>query len=574
MPVRQAEIAPAERITPSGSGQWLQVGTISDFPPLAAPDAGPSGITDPEGLETPPIFTAPAALPVVPGLANIVVDDSTVEGSAFTAPGSVSNVILANNSRWNMTGSSNLTNLVNDPSMIQFSPPVGDPQLAASYKTLTVVNYIGEDGGIGLHTYLGSDGSPSDRLVIDGGTATGRSTLHITNATGPGALTTGNGIEVVSAINGATTAPGAFSLGNIVAAGPYEYLLFHGGVTPGAENNWFLRNVTGPVPPEPICLANVLALGACPPPDPQPAPPDPPAPSPDPPSSPPPPRPFYRMEAPLYSKITLLARQMGLLLLGTFHERQGEQNLLTRDRGAVWARVIGAGLKQKFTGPLVPSFEGTAAGTQVGGDAYVSDDGKDRAGLFASYAHVDGTVRGTILNIDNQVGGQLPEDVLALGGYYTHIGDNGWYLDGVLMGSWFNAYPTSARGIRLHTTGSGITASAEGADPFALDETWTLEPMAQIVFTSMGFASSSDPYTTLDFQPADAWHGRIGARLEDTTTLGGKPAKPYLELNLWHGFGGTDVTVYNGNIPVGIPFGIPMRNSPSASPRRLTTMPA
>ncbi len=45
----------------SGSGEWLRVGTINDFPPMAAPDAGPGGITDPEGLETPPIFTAPAA---------------------------------------------------------------------------------------------------------------------------------------------------------------------------------------------------------------------------------------------------------------------------------------------------------------------------------------------------------------------------------------------------------------------------------------------------------------------------------------------------------------------------------
>lgn len=149
----------------------------------------------------------------------------------------------------------------------------------------------------------------------------------------------------------------------------------------------------------------------------------------------------------------------------------------------------------------------------------------------------------------------MPEDVITLGGYYTHIGDNGWYLDGVLMGSWFNAYPVSERGISLHTTGSGITASLEGAYPFVLNEEWTLEPMAQIVFTSMGFDSSADPYTTLDFQPADAWFGRIGARLEYDTELGGRPAKPYLELNLWHGFGGTDVTVYNSNIPVPIPFG-------------------
>ncbi|HEY4075460.1 MAG TPA: autotransporter domain-containing protein, partial [Rhizomicrobium sp.] len=91
--------------------------------------------------------------------------------------------------------------------------------------------------------------------------------------------------------------------------------------------------------------------------------------------------------------------------------------------------------------------------------------------------------------------------------------------------------------------------------PFVLDEQWTLEPMAQIVFTSMNFDSSSDPYTTLDFIPDDAWFGRIGARLEDNTTLFGDPVTPFAELNFWHGFGGTDTTVYNSTIPIAVPFG-------------------
>ncbi|KQV82119.1 hypothetical protein ASC90_23685 [Rhizobium sp. Root1220] len=152
-----------------GSGQWLRVGTIAEFPPLAVPDTGPGGVTDPEGLDIPPVFTPPAALPVVPGLANVTVSHSTVIGSAFTALGSVSNVSLLDDSLWIMTGSSNLTNLVNDPSLIQYTPPTGDPTLLSSYKTLTVVDYIGEGGAIGLNTYLGADGSPSDRLIVDGG---------------------------------------------------------------------------------------------------------------------------------------------------------------------------------------------------------------------------------------------------------------------------------------------------------------------------------------------------------------------------------------------------------------------
>ena len=40
-----------------------------------------------------------------------------------------------------------------------------------------------------MNTFLGADGSPSDRLVINGGTATGKSFLRINNVGGPGAET-------------------------------------------------------------------------------------------------------------------------------------------------------------------------------------------------------------------------------------------------------------------------------------------------------------------------------------------------------------------------------------------------
>ena len=116
---------------------------------------------------------------------------------------------------------------------------------------LTTTSYTGTGGTIAMNTFLGGDNSPSDRLVINGGTASGTSGLRITNAGGSGDLTLGNGIPVVVATNGGTTAPGAFGLSGPVVAGPYEYFLFRGGVTPGNENDWFLRNVAGPIPPEP-----------------------------------------------------------------------------------------------------------------------------------------------------------------------------------------------------------------------------------------------------------------------------------------------------------------------------------
>ena len=72
---------------------------------------------------------------------------------------------------------------------------------------LTTTSYTGRGGTIVMNAFLGGDNSPSDRLVIDGGSASGRTGLRITNTTGPGDLTLGDGIPVVEAMNGGTTRP-------------------------------------------------------------------------------------------------------------------------------------------------------------------------------------------------------------------------------------------------------------------------------------------------------------------------------------------------------------------------------
>ena len=169
---------------------------------------------------------------------NLASEGSILQGVALTDAGSTSNVTLSDGTLWTMTGNSSVTNLTNIQSEIQFTPPTGNPTLLSSYKTLTAVTYFGQSSTIGLNTRLGTDGSPSDRLVIDGGTASGNTFLKIANTTGAGALTTGNGILVVDAINGATTASGAFSLSRPVVAGPYEYTLFRSSVDAGNPEAW------------------------------------------------------------------------------------------------------------------------------------------------------------------------------------------------------------------------------------------------------------------------------------------------------------------------------------------------
>ncbi|MDI2146192.1 autotransporter-associated beta strand repeat-containing protein, partial [Pseudomonas sp. ITA] len=119
---------------------------------------------------------------------------------------------------------------------------------SAPGNTLTVTGpYVGNNGTLRLGTALGNSTAASDRLVLSGAgtSASGHTTLQIVNQQGLGALTSGDGITVVSAVNGATTTAqttrDAFSLaGGHVDAGAYEYRLFAADAH-GAGENWYLR---------------------------------------------------------------------------------------------------------------------------------------------------------------------------------------------------------------------------------------------------------------------------------------------------------------------------------------------
>ena len=171
-------------------------------------------------------------------------------------------------------------------------------------------NYVGAGGTMAINTFLGGDGSPSDTLVINGGAATGNTSVHVTNVGGPGALTTANGIQVVDAVSGATTAPGAFSLSNgELRGGAFDYDLFRGGVSGGSANDWFLRS------------SFIVPPGPGPGPEP-PIPPFPPTPPPDP--LPPGVFPIIGPELATYGVVQPLARQLGLSILGTLDDRLGD----------------------------------------------------------------------------------------------------------------------------------------------------------------------------------------------------------------------------------------------------------
>jgi len=202
--------------------------------------------------------------------ATVLVDanHSVLNGRIFTDAQSTTTLNLANDSAWHVSASSNLTNLSNADSVIDFpvTPALtADPTVAGAYRSVTVAGqYAGSHGTIALNTYLGGDGSPSDQLILNSGAASGDTQLLIHNSGGPGALTHTNGILVVSAVNQATTTDDAFSLGNEVRGGAYTYALFRGATDGSSADSWYLRSefvVPPPVPAPGYCLCHARPGG-------------------------------------------------------------------------------------------------------------------------------------------------------------------------------------------------------------------------------------------------------------------------------------------------------------------------
>ncbi|EDU1388967.1 autotransporter outer membrane beta-barrel domain-containing protein [Salmonella enterica subsp. enterica serovar Oranienburg] len=400
---------------------------------------------------------------------------------------------------WNMTGDSVLDSLSHAGSInfihtgSTFTP-----------MTLTTTNFTGNGGTLTLHSVLGDSTSLTDRLVIDGGQATGNTRLVIVNNGGLGAPTTGNGITVVDVINGATTTAGAFAMTGPLDAGAYRYSLYR-----NANESWYLTTGT-PTPPD---------SGTPTPPDSgTPTPPD--SGTPTPPDSGLAGSGGYSNAAWLYTSLAGQAMDYDRQVLG---DRDSRRSVLSTDpqTGQVlWGRMH-AGSLSHDRGGMTPSGDMAQSRShyafiQMGGDVWVqqNSDAVWRAGLYGAI----GSNRGDVTRGDDgRQAGNMSDTVYTGGLYLSGDWQNGAWLDTVAQFSRHNVTTSTAQKTSMSTAGTGIALSAEGGWTVAVTPGLYAEPQLQYVWQTQQFNDAMDSRrATWRSESSQSHQVRAGVRLGNT----------------------------------------------------------
>ncbi|MGK3494231.1 autotransporter outer membrane beta-barrel domain-containing protein [Citrobacter youngae] len=373
--------------------------------------------------------------------------------------------------------------------------------------TLTVKgDYSGEQGTINMAARQNAGGTGiADRLIIDGGKASG-STLLDVDGSGLGAPTVGDGIEVVTALNGATTTAqtsrDAFHLvAERMAAGAFEYQL-HAGNAQGQGENWYLRSE-------------------------------------------------YRPETMLYSGLASVVRQGDISLLGNMHQRMGDEVKPGIDEdNRAWARMIGYSGKTKLDDAAGTQTSSHTMGIQVGVDMYANESWK--AGMYTSILDIDSNVKGSKTG-SNGKGGNIDDNAFYVGGYATWFSGDGMYVDNVLQyGNHKSRLSASGNNGSYTVKGNTLTASTEVGKAFRLGASaWSLEPQAQLIYQYSNFDNSTldgVTQTKVKMDTADSFTARLGVRLvADYDTNHGK-FQPYGRVNVWQGLGSKDKTHFSNAV--------------------------
>jgi len=431
--------------------------------------------------------------------------DVTLDGSVLTgAVQNLSSLTLNNQSVWNLTGDSVLTNLSMDNSLLNFTQPQ-----QGQFHTLNASTLSG-NGSLNFNTQLGSDNSPTDSLHVQGN-ASGQFGVLVRNVGGSGALTTGDGIRLVQ-VDGDDTS--SLKLLRKVSAGAYDYYLYKGGSS--SSKDWYLRTYLEPVPPpEPV-----------PDPDPDPAPEPTPQPTPT-----PIPKPViaYRTDVVGYIAAPFLNRQYGFSSMGSYHERTGDS--VKRAQDGTWARIGGAHDNYDI-GRF--SFDSDIRYIQIGKDLYQDETPRGNnvhAGIMISLGdqktNSSDSARGLVGESTDT--GDVSTDAYGIGGYYTVKTDSGAYLD--FVGQVTDYHTEFQSETQAKQDGYGVALSAEGGIPFAITQSWRLEPQTQVIYQYLHMKGFNDGIASVEKTTDNSVQARAGVRLSHLPQVDQPNITPYLNLD-------------------------------------------
>jgi len=373
---------------------------------------------------------------------------------------------LNDNATLTLTGNVTSTGTIENAGTITFAPEQNSVLKARLFaasvdngftpRTLTTTNLSGQGGSINMSIRLDDPAFPTDMLVIDGGQATGKTWLNFTNAgdAGLGLATTGDGIKVVDAINGATTEAGAFALGNRLQAGAYNYVLNHG----AADENWYLSTEAG-----------------------------------------------YRAEVALYSSLFAQSMDYDRALAGSYSQRSA-----VKDGSGIWGRIQGGHMGHDNNGGVAqgatPESSGSYGFVQLGGDLLSSSSLK--AGVYGAAGHSSVDVK----DDDRSRAGTVRDDVYSVGGYLTAVHSaSGLWADVVAQGSRHNLKATSDAD-SFDTRGWGWLGSLETGLPFNVTDSLVLEPQVQYIWQGLSLNNGHDNGGYVNFGDGSAQHIRAGLR--------------------------------------------------------------
>ncbi|EFI5384790.1 autotransporter adhesin Ag43 [Escherichia coli] len=329
-----------------------------------------------------------------------------------------------------------------------------------TFHKLTTTNLTGQGGTINMRVRL--DGcNASDQLVINGGQATGKTWLAFTNVgnSNLGVATTGQGIRVVDAQNGATTEEGAFALSRPLQAGAFNYTLNR-----DSDEDWYLRSENA-----------------------------------------------YRAEVPLYTSMLTQAMDYDRILAGSRSHQTG----VNGENNSVRLSIQGGHLGHDNNGGIArgatPESSGSYGFVRLEGDLLRTEVAgmSLTTGVYGAAGHSSVDVK----DDDGSRAGTVRDDAGSLGGYLNLVHtSSGLWADIVAQGT-RHSMKASSDNNDFRARGWGWLGSLETGLPFSITDNLMLEPQLQYTWQGLSLDDGQDNAGYVKFGHGSAQHVRAGFRL-------------------------------------------------------------